>query len=101
MLAKVYWTVIGDSQRREDVADGLEAASGLLRSVVAKELKLRTAPALRFYYDETSDVQNQIDRLMHQVSAADGNTCSEQSAKEEEASEDSNLSSLSLTSEKL
>jgi len=79
MLAKVYWTTLGGGKRREDVAEGLQAASGLLRSVVAKELKLRTAPSLRFYYDETFDVQNQIDELMERVSALEGADQSEQS----------------------
>lgn len=46
---------------------GLEAASGKLRKETAHALKLRYAPALRFYYDEAPDAVNRIEELLREV----------------------------------
>jgi ribosome-binding factor A len=46
---------------------GLEAASGKLRKETAHAMKLRYAPALRFYYDEAPDKMNRIEELLREV----------------------------------
>ncbi|MEP7120123.1 MAG: 30S ribosome-binding factor RbfA [Byssovorax sp.] len=46
---------------------GLEAASGKLRKETAHAMKLRYAPALRFYYDEAPDQMNRIEELLREV----------------------------------
>src|SRR6185437_5642403 len=49
---------------------GLEAASGKLRKETAHAMKLRYAPALRFYYDEAPDQMNRIEELLREVKSA-------------------------------
>ncbi len=49
---------------------GLEAASGKLRKETAHAMKLRYAPALRFYYDEAPDKMDRIEELLREVKDA-------------------------------
>lgn len=51
---------------------GLEAASGKLRRDVAQAMKLRYAPTLRFYYDETLDAVTRIEELLREVKRESG-----------------------------
>jgi ribosome-binding factor A len=46
---------------------GLEAAASKLRKDAAHALKLRYAPALRFYYDDAPDAVNRIEELLREV----------------------------------
>lgn len=65
--AKIYWIATGGTGRNEEVAAGLDAANGALRSAVAKELGVRSIPKLRFFYDDTFDVQDQVNALLARV----------------------------------
>ncbi|ABK46210.1 ribosome-binding factor A [Magnetococcus marinus MC-1] len=62
--AKVYYTVFGESDQA-GVADAWQRASGFLRNVIAKRLKLRHAPELRFELDHVADYSKRIDELLN------------------------------------
>lgn len=54
-IAKVYVTFIGHDDDRQ-CAEGTEAlnkAAGYLRSLLSKQLSMRTTPKLQFFYDKT------------------------------------------------
>lgn len=51
--ARVYVSVLGDEQAREDSLNGLRSAHGLLQSRVASELRLKHTPTLTFEFDES------------------------------------------------
>ncbi|TPE55000.1 30S ribosome-binding factor RbfA [Maribrevibacterium harenarium] len=54
--ADVYYTVLGlddDQQRLADNQAALDSAKNFLRHRLAKEVKLRIMPHLRFHYDAT------------------------------------------------
>jgi ribosome-binding factor A len=70
-LAKVYFMVSGQDERREDALEAFESAAGLLRSVVGRELSLKVTPELRFYYDDTLDTQARIEELLARVRTTD------------------------------
>jgi ribosome-binding factor A len=65
--ARVYWVATNSEDRREEVAEGLISAQKLLRTAVGKELSIRCAPELKFFYDDTLDVQREVDVLMNSV----------------------------------
>jgi ribosome-binding factor A len=65
--AKVFWVVSGCAERRAEVKDAFDSASGCLRTRVGKELKLRVAPILAFIYDDTLDVQGEVASLMARI----------------------------------
>jgi ribosome-binding factor A len=62
--ARIYFNLLGDSQRRNDALAGLKSATGFIRSRVGKQLNLRFVPTLEFFYDETEDQARRIDDLL-------------------------------------
>jgi len=62
--AKVYYTVMGDEDRRIDTERGLKSAKNFMRKIVADELKLRSAPDLRFEYDDSLDRAMRIEKAL-------------------------------------
>ncbi len=67
-LAKVYFRLLEPSDARiKEATRGLEAARGMLRAEVTKAVKLRTAPELRFFYDQGIDAQNRIEELLAEI----------------------------------
>jgi ribosome-binding factor A len=51
-VAKVYYTMLSGGQPAPEIGVALQAASGFLRSTLARELRLRHVPELRFLKDE-------------------------------------------------
>ena len=65
--AKVYWTITDPEHRRKDASEAFSSAEGLLRRSLGKELGVRYMPELRFYYDDTLDTQDNVDRLFDRI----------------------------------
>jgi ribosome-binding factor A len=73
--AKVYWVVsfLSDTNRDEriaDVNDAFSSAQGHFRRVLAKQLGVRFVPELRFYYDDTLDTAEHVEKLMGRIKPA-------------------------------
>ncbi|ADU63153.1 MAG: 30S ribosome-binding factor RbfA [Pseudodesulfovibrio sp.] len=51
-IAEMFYTVSGDIEHRREVQQGLEKATGFLRSNLGKRLKLQFTPELRFTFDD-------------------------------------------------
>lgn len=68
--AKVYYTLI-DESRKKEVQEALEASAGLLRSILGKEMRLRTIPELHFFHDETEAKARMMDELLDRVISQD------------------------------
>jgi len=81
--AKVYYTVMGDEERRVDTERGLKSAKNFMRKVVADELKLRSAPELRFKYDDSLDRAMVIEETLKSESLPAKNGNSEQAKPRE------------------
>ena len=65
--ARIYFSLLGDGQRRAEALSGLKSATGFIRAKIAKELKLRFVPTIEFVYDETQDHARRIEDLLQQV----------------------------------
>lgn len=61
--AKVYVNVLKEENSR-NVIETLNHAAGFLRQGLAKRVQLRSTPALAFYYDDTLNKANKIDKLI-------------------------------------
>lgn len=69
--AKVYYTALeGESDRLQQ---GLERASGFLRSQLAHAIKLRVMPQLHFVYDASVERGARLSQLIDQAVASDRN----------------------------
>src|ERR1700739_1152269 len=70
--ARVYVSILGDGQTREESLEGLRSAHGFLQRRVAAELRLKHTPMLEFDYDESVDRAMRISRLIEEGSESDG-----------------------------
>jgi ribosome-binding factor A len=62
--ARVYVSVLGSEQAREESLLGLRSAHGYLQSRIASELHLKRTPTLDFTYDDTTDRAMRVDALI-------------------------------------
>ncbi|MBT2682989.1 30S ribosome-binding factor RbfA [Bacillus sp. ISL-37] len=65
--AKVYISVLGDEQQREDTLKGLAKAKGFIRTEIGQRIRLRKTPELIFEFDETMAYGNRINTLIHEL----------------------------------
>jgi len=65
--ARVYVSVLGDTEQREASLDGLRSAHGFLQSCLARELRLKRTPTLEFSYDDTTDRAMRVDALIDEI----------------------------------
>jgi len=69
-LATIYFTVLDDKDVQTS-SEALNRASGFLRGALAKRLRLRIVPQLRFRYDDSIRVGEQMDVLINAALDAD------------------------------
>jgi len=69
-LARVYLYVPPDEQ--DDVREALDRASGFLRSSVAKRIRMRHAPELRFSFDVSLDRAHRIEGILSELDIPTG-----------------------------
>ncbi len=62
--ARVYVSVLGTAEEREQTLEGLRSAHGVLQRRVAGELRLKRTPALEFLYDDTAERAARVERLI-------------------------------------
>ena len=65
-FANVYYTYMGD-ESLEDVKKNLEVAAPYLRTVLASKIELRHTPELRFFYDESIEYGQNIERIINKL----------------------------------
>ncbi|HEY7883556.1 MAG TPA: 30S ribosome-binding factor RbfA [Cellvibrionaceae bacterium] len=70
--AKVYVTQVGgDEQASRESVSALNNAAGFLRTLLAREMDMRTVPRLHFYYDHTSVRGQELSSLIDRAVATD------------------------------
>jgi ribosome-binding factor A len=62
--ARVYVSVLGSHEEREQTLDGLRSAHGLLQRRVAAQLRLKRTPTLEFAYDDTTDRAMRVEEIL-------------------------------------
>ena len=67
--ARVSYTTIGDAKARKETARALGRATPFLRRQIGKRLRLRHVPDLEFFYDESIERQDRIERIMLDIQA--------------------------------
>jgi ribosome-binding factor A len=65
--AKVYISVLGDEEQRENTLKGLAKAKGFIRTEIGNRIRLRKTPEIIFEWDESIDYGHRIDTLLHQL----------------------------------
>ncbi|SFL75775.1 30S ribosome-binding factor RbfA [Salibacterium qingdaonense] len=62
--ARVYVTVLGSEEDQENTIQALQKARGFIRSEIGNRVQLRKTPEISFYFDESIDYGNRIERLL-------------------------------------
>jgi ribosome-binding factor A len=62
--ARVYFSTLGDEQKRTQSLRGLISAAGFIRSQVARRLNLRVAPEIHFEFDDSLEQAERVARLL-------------------------------------
>lgn len=82
--ANIYMSLFGDEKARKSSLVGLQQAATWMRGQVARNLKLRFAPELRFFPDDTLDRVFHLEEVFRELNpqgkdseAAEGCTCEE------------------------
>ncbi|MCM2533419.1 30S ribosome-binding factor RbfA [Neobacillus pocheonensis] len=65
--AKVYISVLGDDEQKENTLKGLAKAKGFIRTEIGNRIRLRKTPEIIFEFDESIDYGNRIENLLHQI----------------------------------
>ena len=68
-LARVYYTTMGDEKARRNSARALERAAPFLRRQLGRRLHLRRAPELQFFFDESIERHDRIERILQEIQA--------------------------------
>ncbi|MDQ1128033.1 30S ribosome-binding factor RbfA [Microbacterium sp. SORGH_AS_0888] len=69
--ASVFYTVLGSEQERNDTAEALRAATGMLRSEVGRRLGVRLTPTLEFIADGIPENAGHIEDLLREARERD------------------------------
>jgi ribosome-binding factor A len=62
--AKVFYTVLGSAEEREETAIALRSATGIIRSEVGRLIGLRHTPSIEFVSDALPEDAQRIDELV-------------------------------------
>jgi ribosome-binding factor A len=65
--ATVKFSVLGTKQEQMKTLNALQQSAGFIRSHLAKEIKLRKIPELRFALDENMQNAARIDEILHEL----------------------------------
>ena len=69
--ARVFVSVLGNREEREQTLLGLNRASAHIRHEISSQLKLRAAPELDFQYDRSIEYGARIEELLEQTRTVD------------------------------
>ncbi|MDR4886454.1 30S ribosome-binding factor RbfA [Bacillus timonensis] len=65
--AKVFISVLGDEEQRQNTLKGLAKAKGFIRSEIGQRIRLRKTPEILFEFDESIDYGNRIESILHEI----------------------------------
>ncbi len=64
--AKVFVSVLGTEEEREETLAGLHSSRGLIQAKIAAETRMKRTPTLSFHYDSTIEQGVRISRLLEE-----------------------------------
>lgn len=71
-IARIYFTITGGTTKADEASKGFKSAAGFIKRTLAGELDLRYMPALSFFYDESFDYGERIEKVLKSIKKDDG-----------------------------
>src|SRR5690625_4095381 len=65
--AKVFISVLGDKEKKNETLQGLAKAKGFIRTEIGKRIRLRKTPEISFEYDEALEYGNRIETILRDL----------------------------------
>jgi ribosome-binding factor A len=65
--AKVYYSVFGGEQEKEDSFQGLESATGYIKRELGRRMRLKYMPEIAFLFDDSLEYGAHIEELLRDV----------------------------------
>ncbi len=65
--ADIYVNAMGEEERREEVMDALERATGFFRREVGQRIRVRRTPVLRFAWDDAFEHAERVEELLESL----------------------------------
>lgn len=75
--ARVYYTTLGDERARRESSRALERAAPFLRRQIGRRLRLKRVPHLEFFFDESIERGDRIERILQDLSSERGAAAAE------------------------
>jgi ribosome-binding factor A len=66
-VARIYFATSGGEKSIEEVTRGFKSARGYVKRTLAGKLGLRYMPELEFFYDDSFDYGDQINKLLKSI----------------------------------
>ena len=92
-LARVYWTIMGDTAQRKETAKALTRATSFVRRLLSQRLTLRRSPEVQFLFDQSVAAQDRVEEILYELKQ-------EEAARELPAEADSAGTPLDSTADK-
>jgi ribosome-binding factor A len=86
-VAKVFVSVLGGEERRPEILAALKRAAPFLRTEVARQVRIRRTPELRFVFDESLEQGLRMERMLHDIAAERAERAAPEDADAEEEGE--------------
>lgn len=71
-VAKVYYSVFGGEQEKEESFQGLESAKGYIKRELGRRIRLKYMPDISFMFDDSFEYGEHIEELLRGVKHSDG-----------------------------
>jgi ribosome-binding factor A len=65
--ARIFYSLIGDGERKAEAVLGLQSATGFVKRELSKRLHLRRTPDIEFCLDSSLEYGSHIDRLLTEL----------------------------------
>ncbi|OGP55084.1 MAG: ribosome-binding factor A [Deltaproteobacteria bacterium RBG_13_52_11b] len=66
-MARVYFSVMGDTDERDRSLEGLNSARGYIRKELGRRMSLRYTPDILFQFDPSIEYAIHIDEVIHHL----------------------------------
>lgn len=64
---KIYVSILGDDEKKDETMVGLKNASGFIRKQIANRINLRNTPELKFVLDNSLEYSFKISKIINDI----------------------------------
>jgi len=66
-LARVYYSLIGTSEEKEQAKQGFARAKGLIKRLTGERVYLKFVPDIEFFFDQSLEYAQRIEELIRKI----------------------------------